>query len=106
LVERLEGPDSQAAVGNFAYRNATKAQRVRPVRGTGGEDALGRIVGVPTGVHFDDVALRQVQPRDDDQLVSNIDPAQANGKARVYVDPHIGCSLSTLLWRILPVLDG
>jgi hypothetical protein len=54
-------------------------------------------------MYFENVAVRFVQPGEDDELLTFLDPVETSVYRRHDLDRGVGRSLVPLAWRIRPV---
>ena len=78
-----------------------QAQRIRPVWKAGCKNARERGLRVAAGMNFEYLAIRLMQPGDDDDLITGCDPAQRRRESRVHFEPRIRRSLGALSWSII-----
>src|ERR1700730_7280863 len=69
------------------------------------EDAGHRDAGIPARMHLQLVAPGQVKPGDHDDLITYDESFDPRGDVRAYVDPRVGCALSSLLGTISATFD-
>jgi hypothetical protein len=82
-VDRLESADSQACVLDRLDPDPMQTDRVRAGGGTGGKDARARAGRIAARVDPEGVAVRAVQPGQDDQVVAGAEAVECAGSITI-----------------------
>src|SRR5919106_1680681 len=70
------------------------------MRGARGKDSGERVLEVAARVHFEHVAVRTMEPGDDDELVSRGDPGEPSREGWIDVEPGVRRSFRALPRRL------
>lgn len=95
-IDRLEAPDVDAGAVDVEDRHRVNAERIRPVLRPRGEHAPHGPARIAARMHSQDGPVRQVQPRDDDDVVAGPQPVERCTDAGLECQPAVRRALVAL----------
>ena len=93
------GPIRRRLPSISSHSDPMQAHRIGPVRRPCHEDSCERDGRVAARVHLERLAIRLVQPRDDDEFIARGDSAEPGRKRRIDFEPCVRRSLGALSRR-------
>src|SRR5690349_7652579 len=101
----VERTDAEAAIANFQHVYLVKAEGIRAVRRARRKNTSKRRVLVRARMHLQDLALRLMQPGDQNNFLANDKALHSRQYAPRQIYPRVRCSFISLLRSAVPVLQ-
>ena len=105
-VDGFNGADSKASPSDSANDDRVKAEGIWAIGRSGGEYPGDRTAGIGTGMNFQYLAIRLMQPGDDDDLVTWVEAMERVSRECVNFKPCVGCAFGSLHWSILEMFQA
>src|SRR5262245_61308746 len=99
VVDRFDWSNQEAVAGDLLHGHGMEAERVRPILRSCRENTAQRSGPVVARVDLQHIALRFVEPRDDDDLVTDADAIERVNQRLIDVEPCVDAAFLTLFWR-------
>ena len=102
-VKRLQVANLDSGALKSENLHAMQSDRIRPVRGAGVENPLQGVGRPSPRVHEQHVAPGSIQPRQDEDVISDLQASKSFAEPRIEDKPGIRRSLVSLLGRGRPI---
>jgi hypothetical protein len=99
-VDRFNRAYAQTILHDPSNGDRMQSDRVRAIRGSSNEYPEESVLRVRSRMDFHGLSPRLMQPGEDDDFVTSLQPIKTFGKPGIHLQPYIRCSLQTLLWRL------
>ncbi len=103
-IERFDGSDAKAITADTTDRHSMKSDGIGPVRRARTEDAGKFFASHAARNDAQDISVRLVEPRDENNLVSGVKAVEAGDEFRLNLKPRVGSAITSLSRRGLAVL--
>jgi hypothetical protein len=101
-VDGFNRSNSQAVSLDGSHNNGVKAQRVWPIRRAGRKHTSQPVARIGSRMDFQYVPLSFMQPRDHEDLITNVQTLKRTGERGTDLEPRIWCAFGSLPGRVAP----